>query len=167
MNNPKNSHLCTAREVVKPGKIKGMEVIQLQFRPLSESNKYYLPKETFLTVIHYCRQYPQWCAELDALLDGNRAIQYDKDSVQNSINPDPVFDAVVRRERIIQKKDLVDQVATKVTALHGDNMRRFLILGVCYGFTFNQLQQLGIPCGKDFYYALRRRFYYELADKMP
>jgi len=41
---------------------------------LSKKSKYYLPKEEYLTVKHFCLQYPAWEAELDALPDAARAL---------------------------------------------------------------------------------------------
>ena len=55
-----------------------------KYRTLSENNKYYLPKHTYLTCIHYALQYRDWRAELDAERDTRGAIRYDKDRIQTS-----------------------------------------------------------------------------------
>ena len=54
----------------------------MKHRILSEKNKYYLPKEDYLTAIHYALRYPMMLAELDDVRDTSTAIRYDKDKVQ-------------------------------------------------------------------------------------
>lgn len=113
-------------------------------------------------VVHYCKQYPTWEAELEALNDTGKGISYDQDRVQTSNNPDPTAELAVRRAEISVKKELIDHTAQEVAGA----MWHWLILGVCHGHPYYYLQQAGIPCGKDLYYKLRRMFYYEMAKKI-
>ena len=129
-------------------------------RAPSKNSKYYLPKETFLTVIHYCKQYPLWIDELNRLANTGRAIRYDQDRVQSSNDYDPTSATAIRRAEILKKKEAVDRIAIMVA---GEVMARWLIKGVCDDKAYYELQLEGIPCGKDLYYMLRRRFYYEMA----
>ena len=132
-------------------------------RPLKPSNKYFLPKETFLTVVHYCKQYPLWVEELAKTADTGRAIRYDQDRVQTSGNYDPTSETAIRRMELAKKKETIDNVAKMVA---GNVMARWLINGVCHDRTFAALRADGIPCGKDLYYSLRRRFYFEMAKRI-
>lgn len=132
-----------------------------QHRNPSKNSKYYIPKETFLTVVHYVKQYPMWVEQLSTM-DGSKAITYDQDRVQTSPNPDTVANIAIKRAAISEKKDKVDRVAKLV----GGNMSKWIIKGVCYDMPFYQLQHHGIPCGKDLYYKLRRRFYYEMSKEI-
>ena len=116
-----------------------------EHRTLSKKNKYYLPKETFLTVLHYCKQYPNWKKEMDNLVDQNRAIAYDKEKVTSSNTYDPTSTAAVRLSEITKKAELIEGVAHMVAG---------------------PLKIKGIPCGKDMYYDRRRRFYFELAARI-
>lgn len=133
-----------------------------EHRTLSTKNKYYLPKETFLMVIHYCKQYPTWKAELEAMTDTSRAITYDQDRVQTSNDSDPTSELAMRRAEISRKKELVEQTAKEVAG----SMWHWLILGVCHDHPFHYLDHRGIPCGKDLYYKLRQKFYFEMAKKI-
>ena len=132
------------------------------YRLPSKKSKYYLPKETFLTVVHYCKQYPEWEAELKAIEDPRKAIAYDQDRVQTSNDSDSTSSFAMRRMEISKKKDMVDRVAQSVSG----NLWRWLILGVCHDNPYYYLAQQGIPCGKDVYYLLRRKFYFEMAQKI-
>lgn len=131
-----------------------------QHRAPSAKSRYYVPRETFLTVLHYCRQYPLWVAELGVDPSTVRAIRYDMDRVRSSGNSDPTMAAAARRAAIEKKKAQVDEAAKEVA----DGMADWLIEGVCYGRTYYQLREKGIPCGKKLYYQWRRKFYYTIAQ---
>ena len=133
-----------------------------QYRLPRKSSKYYIPGEEFLTVVHFCRQYPLWVAELAASADPMSGINYSGDRVQTSNQSDPTSDLAMRRNAIQQKKDIVDAVAAETA---GD-LAKWLVLGVGHGLTYYQLREAGIPCGKEIYYALRRKFYFDLSKRI-
>ena len=136
----------------------------MKYRPLSRKNKYYIPKEDYLTAIHYSRRYPVWKQELDAIADTAKAIQYDKDNVQSSGDYDATFEAAVKlsESTITPKVKLIDDIIYQVSK----GMDNWLRLGVCYGLTFEQLKQKGMPCERDMYYDIRRHYYYELSKQI-
>ena len=135
-----------------------------KFRPLSRKNKYYIPKEDYLTAIHYSRRYPVWKQELDAIADTSKAIRYDKDNVQTSGDYDSTFEAAVKLTEgsIVKKVQLIDDIINQVSK----GMDNWLRLGVCYGLTFDQLKNKGMPCERDMYYDMRRHYYFELSQKI-
>ena len=135
-----------------------------KYRTLSESNQYYLPKHTYLTCIHYALQYRDWKAELDANRDTRGAIRYDKDKVQTSNDFDSTSETAMRMIEIEEKCHIIDECIH--TACDASNLDSFVRLGVCYGFTVYQLLDKGMPCGKNMYYSIRQRFYYELSKKI-
>lgn len=133
-----------------------------QHRILTTSNQYYIPKEEFLTVLHYCKQYPLWCAELATDPDSSKAITYDKERVQTSNQYNPTEEIAMRRAEIARKKRMLEEVVHEAAT----GLYDWMILGVCYGMTFYQLEQRGIPCGKNYYYDKRRRIYYEISRRI-
>jgi hypothetical protein len=135
-----------------------------KYRTLSENNKYYLPKHTYLTCIHYALQYRDWKASLDANRDTRGAIRYDKDKIQTSNDYDSTSETAIRMVEITDKCATIDKCIN--LACDSSNLEKFLRLGVCYGFTYYQLEDEGIPCGKNMYYDIRQRFYYELSKKI-
>lgn len=134
----------------------------MKHRILSEKNKYYLPKEDYLTAIHYALRYPLMLAELDDARDTSSAIRYDKDSVQVSPSDDIIMNAALRATELSNKIKLIENTIT----LCAEGMDSYLKLGVCYGLTFAQLESKGIPCGHKKYYEMRRRFLYELSKRI-
>lgn len=136
----------------------------MKYRTLSRKNKYFIPKEDYLTAIHYSLRYPIWKQEIDAIADTAKAITYDKDHVQTSGDYDSTFEAAVQiAEGSISKKiHLIDNTIMLVAK----GMDNWLRLGVCYGLTFDQLKQKGMPCERDLYYEIRRHYYYELSRQI-
>ncbi len=134
-----------------------------QYRLPAESNKYYLPKHTYLACVHYALQYRDWRAYLDAERDTRGAIRYDKDRVQTSGDYDSTSATAIRMVEIQDKVDMIDNV---INAICEDGMSKYLRLSVCYGFTIYQLQDQGVPCGKNYMSKLRQRFYYELSKRI-
>ena len=133
-----------------------------QYRTPTRKSKYYVPKETFLTVVHYCKQYPLWLEELSIEPNTLKAIEYDRDRVQTSPSSDQVERLAIRRAEIDRKRKQLEAVADMVA----EDLAPWIIRGACYDLPYYYLQQQGIPCGKDLYYQLRRRFYYEMAREI-
>lgn len=138
------------------------ERMEVKNRVLSEKNEFYLPKEEFLTVLHFALQYPNWVQELRTEPDTSKAITYDEERVQTSGGYDACSETAMRRYMLEKKKKLVEDTAREVAPEIYD----YLILGVAYGWTFWQLQAKGMPCEKDTYYNRRRKFYHLLAKKI-
>lgn len=133
-----------------------------QYRIPAANSKYYVERELYLTVVHFCRQYPTWIAELSVDPDASRAITYDKERVQTSVTGDVTADLAIRRVKIAEKVKLIDDIAAEVAG----SCSKWLVLGACYGVPFFQLVDQGIPCGKDMYYNMRRKFYYLVSKRI-
>ena len=134
------------------------------YRILSEKNKYYTPREDYLTALHYSLRYPLWIAEMEAEADTRGAIRYDTDRVQTSNLYDSTEAMGIKRVETSAKIKLIEDTVELVC--EDTNLERWLILGVCYGLTFYQLKERGLPCERDMYYRIRRRYYYELSIRI-
>ena len=133
-----------------------------KYRTPSKNSKYYIPKEDYLTAIHYSLRYSLLKQEVEDLANTAGAIRYDKDRVQTSGNYDSTYEAAVRIQDKQQKIQLIDDTIAMVA----DGMDDWLRLGVCYGLTFEQLKGKGMPCEHKNYYAMRRQYYYCLSLKI-
>ena len=115
-------------------------------RTPAKSSKYYVPKEEYLTTLHFCRQYPDWIKEIS----GN-----EKPGVAPSRKHDPARIPAIRK-----KKGVLEMVIHKTA----NGLDEWLLLGVCHGLTYPQLKERGIPIGRTQYYEMRQRFYYYLSQ---
>lgn len=130
---------------------------------LSEKNPDRLPegKERFLELKHFCHQYNYWKRMLPEL-----------DSMQKSrielVNrhpegdyPDPVNQCVILRERYLHNMGIIEKAAWEAAG----GLDKYLLVGVTRGQKYDYLKaRLEIPCGKDKYYKLYRRFFKILDD---
>ena len=136
--------------------------MEVRNRILSEKNRYHLPKEEFLTVLHFSQQYPNWEQELRTTPDTSKAITYDGEKVQTSGGYDACSETAMRRYEVERKKKLIEDTVREAAP----EIYEYLLLGVAYGVPFWKLQEKGIPCEKTMYYERRKKFYYLLAKKI-
>ena len=133
-----------------------------KYRMPSENSKYYIPKEDYLTAIHYSLRYPLWKEEVADMANTAKGISYDKDKIQTSGGHDSTYEAAVRITEKQHKLQLIDDTIHDVA----DGLDYWLRLGVCYGLTFEQLKGKGMPCEHKKYYLIRRMYYYKLSKKI-
>lgn len=133
-----------------------------KYRIPTKKSKYYVPKQDYLTAVHWCQRYPLWKAELELEPDSGKAIEYDKDHVQTSNQFDPVSSLAIRRADIYAKMVLLETTIREVD----ESIYQYLLLGVGYGLTEAQLREKGMPCGHNYYYRRRQQIIYEIANKI-
>lgn len=133
-----------------------------KYRIPTASSEFYIPKQDYLTAIHWCLRYPLWKAELELEPDSGKAIEYDKDHVQTSNDFDPVSTLAIRRAELSRKVELLESTIRMVD----NSIYSYLLMGVGYGFTEAQLRDRGMPCGHNYYYKKRQQILYEIAKKI-
>lgn len=135
------------------------------YRVPSKKNKYYLPKEEYLTAIHYALRYPYLLEELKTInADSSQGIRYDKDKVQNSNLYDATSEIALQRAGIQEKIDKIVGALEESTDTKEE--QKYLRLHVCYGASFWQLENKGMKCGEYRFSIMRQLFYYTLANKI-
>lgn len=134
----------------------------MRYRVPAKRSKYYIPREDYITAVHWCLRYPLWIAELRTLADTSKAITYDKDKVQTSNGYDATADTAIRRIELTKKVQLLESTAEKVD----HKLKDYLILAVTQGLTIYQLIQRGMPYDKNYFSDKRQRFYYEISKKI-
>ena len=133
-----------------------------KYRIPRKKSKYYLPKEEYLTAVHYSLRYPSLLAEYNAIADTSGTIRYDQERVQTSGSFDSTESAGIRLAEIKTKLNIIDTAIKETSKEFGEYLR----MGVCYGFTFEQLKGKGMPCEHAKYYRMRREYLYKLAKKI-
>lgn len=129
---------------------------------MDQNNPYYLPKEEYLTALHFALQYPTWLVELQKAPDAIKGVSYDKERVQSSGGYDATAEEAMRRAAIAKKKALIEDTVKEA----GAEIYPYLLRGVSGGQSFWMLKQQGMPCEKDYYYKRRQKFYWLLAQKL-
>ena len=130
----------------------------------SYSGKFTLSKSEFLSAKYYALRYKEWRTEWETMTDTVRAITYDGDMVQSSGTGSPTEQLAIRRAELTHKIRIIEETAEETEPA----MSKHILLYVTEeDMTFEKLKRIsGIPCGKNLFYHLRRKYYYLLAKKL-
>ena len=126
---------------------------------LSKKNKYWIEKERYFELKHFCLQYPTWKKAYEAL-DGISQQPIDLAIMsKTNVVSDPVGKCVEARSFYFERMGMVERAA-KVA---DQDLWSYILVGVSEGISYDRLKaRLGVPCCKDKYYDLRRRFFWLL-----
>lgn len=125
---------------------------------LSEKNPYWIERHRYYELKHFCLQYPIWKRARAAL---NGLSQRPMDTVQFTGGfGDPTAKCAQAREFYSQRIELLEKAAAETDAKLGD----YILKGVTLGISYDHLKaSLEIPCCKEVYYELYRRFFWILS----
>lgn len=134
------------------------------YRVPTETSKYYIPKQRYLTARHFCLQYREWQDEYNSLkTNGLKAIVYT--GMPHAANTgDPTAQAAERMEELSRKMKLIQDTVQEVSP----ELYKWLLKGVTEeDISFDYLKQImNIPCGERYYYECRQKFFYVLSNKL-
>lgn len=136
------------------------------YRIPSKNSKYYLPKEEYLTAVHYALRYPYLLEELNTIANADTAqgISYDKDKVDSSNLSDSTAKTAIMRAEL---KDKIKKITEAIQeATQNEDEEYYIRLHVCYGFNYWQLVAKGMKSGQYRFSNMRQYFYYSLARKI-
>lgn len=130
----------------------------MEYRIPKKGVEFWVPKEDFLTAIHYCRRYDDFKLRLDY---GVKAVNNDGMPHAPGGGDQTAASAIMNAEY----KRRIDMIEAAVKEA-GADIYDWLLIGVTKGYNYIQLQQLGIPCSRNYYYARRRQVYYIISKKI-
>lgn len=125
---------------------------------VSKKNKYWISKHRYYELKHFCMQYPEWTKELKAL-DG-----YKDDAVIYITDDKPTDQSCV--EKVAEKREYyLDRIAMlEAVALDTDpDLGETVLRGAIWGLSYDIMNaHKPIPCSRDTYYDLYRKFFWLL-----
>lgn len=126
---------------------------------VSKNNPYYIERERYYELKHFCRQYPIWKEAYHAL-DG---LSKRPDDLELFNKPGQVSDPTVRcaeaREVYAKKMEMVEQCAQKANPQLSEYIMSYVTKGDCYSVL---KMRDHIPCCKDSFYNAARKFFWLL-----
>ena len=127
---------------------------------LSQKNKYWIERHRYYELKHFCLQYPIWKKAYQSL-DGWAKRQTDVErSGPSGGHSDPTEQNAEARVYYLDHMKMVEQAAISTD----DFLYTYLLTAVTEGFSYEILKaRLDIPCCKDTYYELYRRFFWLLS----
>ena len=127
---------------------------------VSKKNEYYIDRHRFYELKHYCMQYKSWKRDLDAI-NLYPTIALDRISYQTD-TVDSVLRLVEAREYYTNRIYILKEIAVKADPIIGP----CVLEGIITNTSYEKLKtRIDIPCCKDIYYELYRRFFW-LLDKV-
>jgi len=126
---------------------------------ISEKNKYWIEKHRYYELKHFCLQYPIWKKAYLAL-DGLSHRPADLVILsKTNVASDPTAKCAEAKLFYFDRMKMIEQTAFETDA----NLSSYILKAATEGASYNHLKaKLEIPCCKDAYYDLYRRFFWLL-----
>lgn len=126
---------------------------------LSENNKYWIEKHRYYELKHFCLQYPIWKKAYLAL-DGFSKRPLDLAILsKTNVHSDPTAKCAEARSFYFERMGVVEQTAIATDS----ELSSYILKAVTEGVSYDHLKaRLEIPCSRDTYYELYRRFFWLL-----
>lgn len=125
---------------------------------ISKHNKYWIDRNRYYELKHFCMQYPIWKKIVNSI-DGYASSG--DIHVDGSFKKDPVEKAAIKRDRYIENIDLVENCAALTDPVIG----KYILTGIVEACSYEVLKtRFNIPCCKDIYYELYRKFFWILNE---
>lgn len=121
---------------------------------ISKNNEYYISKNRYYELKHFCLQYGEWKRELSRL-----SWYGEKGDGRSSDVAKPVEWIAEKREMYLRNMELVEQAAIDA----GSDIYAHLLKGVTQGLSYGHLRAEGLLCSRDYYYRQYRRFFWQLS----
>lgn len=129
---------------------------------ISEKNKYYIDKHRHYELKHFCLQYPKWKREYASYSSIGPNLSSFEQIYSSGMKSDPVANWAVKRAYYKDKIDLVEEIAKETDYI----LYKYILKAVTEGLSYTYLRNiLQIPCSKDHYYNLYRRFFWLLSKE--
>lgn len=127
---------------------------------LSKKNVYWIEQHRYYELKHFCLQYPLWkkaYSEIDGICRQNNESEVKTTSPETSITEKYADDMLYYSERM----DMVEKAAYNTDPI----LSKYIIKAVTEGYSYEYLKsKLDIPCCRDVYYQLYRKFFWILND---
>lgn len=127
---------------------------------LSKKNPYYLQRERYLELKHFCLQYPTW-KKASIGLDGLSKRPADLEMLSKTNNlSDPTAKCAEARDYYIRRMQIVEDAAIATDEFFAD----YILKAVTEGYSYENLRTVhNIPCYRDYYYQMYRKFFWILS----
>ena len=128
------------------------------------NKKYGISKHAFMCARSYCLQYQEWKEQLEAITSTIKSPVIGIAGAHG--NSDATAALAMKREKLKEKIANIEESA-KAAAIDQPGLYPYLLEYVTTEeATFRMMEFRGIPCGRTYFYQMRRRFYYIIAKKI-
>ncbi|MCD8372221.1 MAG: hypothetical protein LUD27_02840 [Clostridia bacterium] len=127
---------------------------------VSKKNRYWIDRHRYYELKHFCLQYPIWKKSYTSLDSMVRFANDISNSSKTNKTQRPVEDCVIAREYFYDRIKMVEDAAKETD----DVLGTYILKAVTEGLSYDCLRaKYNVPCCKDTYYNLYRRFFWLLS----
>lgn len=128
---------------------------------VSKKNNYYIPKERYLELKHFCLQYPDWVRAYCIFCFQPAQTRMTETKVVNVYIHD-FTDFLPGLDELKSKIDLVDKTANETDEF----LSSYILKSVTQGISYDSLNaRESIPCCRNVFYKTQRKFFWLLDQK--
>ena len=128
---------------------------------LSQDNPYWISRHRYYELKHFCLQYYIWKSRYNEMGISLRSVATDSLAVNRSEVSRPTENLALARLYYKEHMELIERTAEETDPIIG----RYIFIGVTEGVSYEIISRREpIPCCKNEYYNLYRRFFW-LLDK--
>lgn len=127
---------------------------------LSNRNPYWIEKHRYYELKHFCLQYPIWKKAYISLGNfSNKSMDHTMFIATTKIG-DPTAKIGIARAYYSERIDMIERIAEQTD----QQLALYILKAVTEGWSYDVLRaRFEIPCCKDTYYELYRRFFWLLS----
>lgn len=127
---------------------------------LSSKNKYWISKDRYYELLHFCRQYDSWKEELKMINENViRPIIFENVKVKNCEVADNTAKMGMKAVELDEKIRMVDKICLEADPF----LNEYIWLAVTRGVSFNSLKtKYQMPAGRNLFYDRYRKFFWLL-----
>lgn len=128
---------------------------------ISKNNDFYISKERYYELKHFCMQYNDWKKALLSLETLNFNGSIPEFLTTPRYKTSPVERIIIAREHFKEKIDMIEESAN----LADDEIADYILLSVTKNLSCVALiNKYDMPCGKDKFYKAYRKFFWYLSN---
>lgn len=122
---------------------------------ISKKGRYYVSKERYYELKHFCLQYREWLTELE---ETGYLLEIETKEVHSTDIAKPVEIIVERRGRLINRINILNEAVKELN----DPIGCFIFDSVTTGRAFPYYEANELVFGRDYWYDRYRKFFYIL-----
>lgn len=133
-------------------------------RPVIKTSEWKISKHEFYAAYHYALQYNEWNDMVNAIASLDTPDPEQADMPHGTGTSDVTYRKALKISKYRDQMRMIEEVVRETDA----SIYCWLLKGVTNeNCTFDYLSmRMNIPCGKNYYYDKRRKFYYLLSKRL-
>ena len=129
---------------------------------ISPRNCYWIEKHRYYELKHFCLQYPTWRRKYNSLISYPSSWPQPIPPTKTNVISDPVTKHIDERLFYANRMDMLERVAKETD----EELACYILKAITEGISYDHLRaRSDIPCCKDTYYELYRRFFWLLSKE--